>query len=189
MTGLRQVIIPTRADMIERIQEICDSIDWHTAPQIVVIEGGEERVESVNEGLAHLDDQVNYVAVHDAVRPLIKPDHINQVLHEAVASGGAIPATPCRDTLKKVSAGKIQTTVDRSALWNAQTPQCFRRNLLEDGYRWYNESGGTVTDDAGLLESECDISVVEGSSYNIKLTYPEDVSVAELILGYNQQQA
>ena len=182
MPGLRQVVIPTRADMIAGVEQVVNQISWPENLQIQVIEGGEERVDSVQIGLQKLHEHIELVVVHDAVRPLISSEVIRKTINKAAESGAAIPATPCRDTLKKVSSDIIECTVDRSSLWNAQTPQCFRRDILEHGYQMLEQSGGTVTDEAGLVEKYSEISIVQGDSYNLKLTYPEDVEVAELIL-------
>ncbi len=186
LSGIVQVIIPTRLDMIGDVQEVCNDIEWKSQVDIKVIEGGCERVESIAIAMEYLHKDVEIVAIHDAVRPLVQPDHISHCIKKAGEKGAAILAVPCRDTLKKSKDSDsdtiINNTVDRSGVWQAQTPQCFFTDLIKQAYNSRVETGEIATDDAALVEQIHKVSLVEGSSFNIKLTYPEDVAVAELIL-------
>lgn len=186
LSWITEVIIPTREDMIAKIREECNTIDWESDVDIQVIEGGRERVDSVAIALEYLNKDVEIVAVHDAVRPLIQTADIANCIQKAEETGAAVLAVPCRDTLKKSKpAGSeflISDTLDRSGVWQAQTPQCFFTDLILQAYNSRNNADKKATDDAELVEQIHPVSLVEGSGYNIKLTYPEDVVVAEYIL-------
>ncbi len=150
-------------------------------PHLPVVPGGATRQDSVRAGLealaAHAPD---IVLVHDAARPFFPDRTIPDLIAALADAPGAIPAVPVADTLKRVDAGTIQTTVPRDALFRAQTPQAFRFQILLDTHR----SGLTgATDDASLLEAAgLAVRIVGGSDDNIKLTFPEDMLRLERIM-------
>ena len=149
---------------------------------IDLVVGGAERSDSVSNALAKLSDDAEYVAVHDAARPCIADAWINNVFSEAEKTAAAILATPVVGTLKRSESGKtIDETVSRSGLWEAQTPQVFRRDLLEKAYA---ERGDfRATDDAQLVERiGHPVSIVEGSALNLKITRRQDLKVASAAL-------
>jgi 2-C-methyl-D-erythritol 4-phosphate cytidylyltransferase len=140
-----------------------------------VVEGGATRADSVRCGLAVLPADADIVVVHDAARPLATPALFERVI-DAVRSGAdaAIPGLPVVDTIKRVSGGTVQATLDRADLVAVQTPQAFRTSVL----RAAHASGSDATDDAGLVEaSGGTVVVVEGEERNRKLTTPEDLAV------------
>lgn len=150
--------------------------------------GGKERMDSVFAALQHLQsfaDKNDYVLVHDAARPCL---HQSQV--DAIASfcetgqDAAIIAVPVRDTLKKSKANQeIETTIDRSALWQAQTPQIIKYGVLYQALKHAIQNHLLVTDEASALEHlNVPIKLLEGRSDNIKITYPEDLALAEFII-------
>jgi len=148
---------------------------------IDVIAGGAERSDTVAAALQHVRDDADFVAVHDAARPLLTKQWVDRVFAAAVESGAAILATPMTSTLKSVSAQQIQRTVPREEMWMAQTPQVFRRQLLLDAHA----QGGTEpsTDDAQLVERMGHpVHVVAGSPMNLKITTPDDFRMAEFLL-------
>ena len=149
---------------------------------IEIVTGGAERADSVLNALARERADVDFVAVHDAARPLIAKAWIDRVFRAAEQHGAALLATPVTSTLKRVAAnGRIEETVSRERLWAAQTPQVFRRQLLLDAYA----QRGTLqpTDEAQLIEQFGQaVHVVEGSSLNIKLTNHDDFRMAEFLL-------
>lgn len=148
---------------------------------VEVVCGGAERADSVANGLARLHDNIEYVAVHDAARPLIVQQWIDDVFAEAVKSGAAILATPVTSTIKKVFDGTIQETVDRRSLWLAQTPQVFRRDVLVDAYA--ARAGYVATDEAEMVERQGHrVSIVEGSPINLKITTQDDLRMASALL-------
>jgi 2-C-methyl-D-erythritol 4-phosphate cytidylyltransferase len=153
------------------------------------VAGGETRAESVLRGLQALAaDDVEIVAVHDGVRPFVTPDEIDRTVHEAQACGAAILATPAVDTIKEVDGGCVVRTLERSRLWRAQTPQCFRYDLLRRAYEQASASGLDATDDSALVErTGAAVSIVEGGAHNIKITTPQDIALAEILLKGSQE--
>ena len=136
-----------------------------------VVEGGKERADSIENALARLKPEADYIAVHDAARPCLADEWITRVFEAAEKSGAAIVALPVSDTLKRVGDGsKITETVDREGLWEAQTPQVFRRALLLEAYG--RRAGFNATDDAQLVERlGKPVTVVRGSPINLKITH------------------
>lgn len=186
--GLVQVIIPTSKEYFDRVHEIIHSLPTNPV-QFNVVEGGSERQFSISNGLSLLQDSVEIVAVHDAVRPFINLDLINRCSSEALECGGAIIAVPAKDTIKKIGLdGRIVETPDRSILWQAQTPQIFKKEILCRAYEEAILGGFVGTDDASLVERLGEmVKVVEGDRENLKITYPVDLEIAELILKQKQQ--
>lgn len=149
---------------------------------IDVVHGGEERADSIEKALARVKPEAEYIAVHDAARPCIVDEWITKIFTAAVKSGAAIPAIPVAATLKRVAAGNtIEETVARDRLWEAQTPQVFRRQILLDAYA--KRDGFNATDDAQLVERIGEkVAIVEGSALNRKISTKEDLRLAEQIL-------
>ncbi|OHB77848.1 MAG: 2-C-methyl-D-erythritol 4-phosphate cytidylyltransferase [Planctomycetes bacterium RBG_16_64_10] len=147
-----------------------------------VVEGGAERADSVHNALARVKKDVDFVAVHDAARPCIADAWITEVFQAAVRSGAAILAIPVTGTLKRVaSGGQIQETLVRDDLWEAQTPQVFRRAVLEDAYA--RRGNFPATDDAQLVErAGTAVTIVRGSPLNVKISTRQDLRLAELAL-------
>jgi 2-C-methyl-D-erythritol 4-phosphate cytidylyltransferase len=150
---------------------------------VSVIVGGAERADSVANGLAALQDDVEYVVVHDAVRPCATADMISKVFAAAVAHQAAILAAPIHDTIKR--AGKdhvVEATVPREHLWLAQTPQIFRRDIITQAYARRAKHPG-VTDDAQLVEATGQkVFVVPGDLSNVKITTKADLYLADAVL-------
>ncbi len=149
-----------------------------------VVAGGSERQDSVRHALEHVTEGTEIVLVHDAVRPFLTGQMVNEVVAMAGKHGAAIIALPVRDTVKQVGSDHvIQRTVDRRPLWLAQTPQAFRRQWLQEAHRRAHAEGIHATDDAYLVEwLGHSVMVVEGSGENIKVTRPEDMVIGEAIL-------
>jgi len=149
-----------------------------------VIAGGPERQDSVRLALAAVGNDAEIVLIHDAVRPFLTVQMVEDVVKAARETGAAIIALPMRDTVKQVRADHvIERTVDRKPLWLAQTPQAFRRDWLQEAHRKAHADGVVATDDAYLLEwMGRPVTVVEGSGENIKVTRPEDMVIGEAIL-------
>jgi 2-C-methyl-D-erythritol 4-phosphate cytidylyltransferase len=156
-----------------------------------VVPGGAERQDSVRHALEAVQDEVDVVLVHDAVRPFLTERMVEGVVSMARAKGAAIIALPMKDTVKQVGADHvIERTVDRRGLWLAQTPQAFRRDWLLSAHRKAHGEGVRATDDAYLMEwCGYSVSVVEGSGENIKVTRPEDLVIGEAILASRQTHA
>jgi 2-C-methyl-D-erythritol 4-phosphate cytidylyltransferase len=148
---------------------------------VEICQGGKERTDSVMNALALVKPDIEFVAVHDAARPCLAEKWIDAVFAAAEKDGAAILALPVPGTLKQVAGTQIETTIDRRNLWEAQTPQVFRRDVLTKAYA--ARAGKAATDDAGLVESlGVKVTVVEGSPLNLKITTRDDLKLAEQVL-------
>lgn len=149
-----------------------------------VIEGGETRQESVENGLRSLPDTAELVAVHDGVRPLIDIELIEKVVEAASRTGAAILGIAPVDTVKQVRMHSIRATIPRETLVLAQTPQVFRVDLLQRAFEKARADAFVGTDEASLVErlDEVEVLVVPGSDRNIKITRPNDLALARLFL-------
>ncbi|HEV3343437.1 MAG TPA: 2-C-methyl-D-erythritol 4-phosphate cytidylyltransferase, partial [Pirellulales bacterium] len=134
---------------------------------IEVVEGGKERADSIERAMARIKPDIDFVAVHDAARPCLADEWITRVFEAAEKGGAAILAVPVAATLKRVKANQtIEETVSRQGLWEAQTPQVFRRQLLLDAYA--KRGSFQATDDAQLVERlGHPVTVVQGSPINM----------------------
>jgi len=150
-----------------------------------VVPGGKERAGSVLAGVEALDrPRPSFVAVHDGARPLIIPEAIAACCLAARESGASVAAEPVTDTLHRVDAGnQTVENVPRKHLWAVQTPQVMEVETLASLLQDVQESGGTITDEISLLiRSGGKAKVIETGSWNFKVTYPRDLSLAEMIL-------
>jgi 2-C-methyl-D-erythritol 4-phosphate cytidylyltransferase len=169
----------------ERARALTEVVERYGLKKVLkVVPGGATRQESVHHGLNEVDEDVEIVVVHDAVRPFVTEDLIERSIEAARKHVGAIVAVPMKDTPKQVGADRlIQRTLDRTELWLAQTPQTFRRALIVEAYRKAEVAHVHGTDDAALVERlGHKVAIVEGSWENIKVTTPEDLVLAEAIL-------
>jgi len=140
--------------------------------------GGRTRQESVWQGLKTVRDSTEFVAVHDAARPLCTHGEIASVVKEAHKSGAAILATPVSSTLKFVNNAAIEKTISREDVWAAQTPQVFSCEVLCRAHELAQETQLVGTDESELVEHLGErVAVVRGSSRNIKLTTPEELEL------------
>ncbi len=154
------------------------------------VAGGEERQDSVERGLAALPPEVEIVAVHDAARPLVRPEDVTRVVEAARRHGAALLAVPVADTLKRVEAGVVRATPDRAELRAAQTPQVFRADWLREALAKARADGVRATDDASLVERlGVAVHVVEGDPGNFKITTAEDLERAGLALARRSAEA
>lgn len=153
-----------------------------TGKPILVVPGGARRQDSVRAGVDALPFGVEWVAIHDAARPLLTPKFLNAVLAGARARGSAILALPVLDTAKRENGrGHILKTVPRQGLWLAQTPQVFRVARLKEAL--HRAGRRDVTDDAMLMERmKQPVKLVPGSPWNIKVTTKEDIPIVEGLL-------
>jgi 2-C-methyl-D-erythritol 4-phosphate cytidylyltransferase/2-C-methyl-D-erythritol 2,4-cyclodiphosphate synthase len=154
--------------------------------------GGETRQHSVQNGMKALPASIERIFVHDGARPLVSAEIIDRCLAGIEEHGAVIAAVPVKDTLKEVEeiddGTEIIGTVDRSQLWQAQTPQAMDLHLLERAYEYAEATEFIGTDEASLLEhAGVSVSVVMGSEENIKITRPEDLRIAATLLRENQE--
>jgi 2-C-methyl-D-erythritol 4-phosphate cytidylyltransferase len=178
-----QIIIATSKSYIPAIKSMFEQLS--TDIQLQVVEGGAERQFSIYNALKLVSAECELVAVHDAVRPFVRKHLVEECCVVALKVGGAVLGVPAKDTIKKVDADKlIESTPHRSVLWQAQTPQVFQKGLLVKAYKSAFDENFIGTDDASLVERIGGaIQMVEGDRENLKITYPVDLQVAELILG------
>ena len=156
---------------------------------VTFVEGGAERWQSVKSGVeaifaAGAKDE-DLILIHDAARPCVLAKHIDLVIETAMQEPyGAILGVPVADTLKRVGVeGNIEATVDRSSLWQAQTPQVFRAAKLRQVLDYVAQQGLMITDEASAFEAMgYSIKIVPGNNQNLKLTYAEDLTLIESIL-------
>lgn len=180
---LQRIVVVVHADD----SRWCD-LAVFSDPRLVIATGGDERCHSVRNGLSHLSESNNatdWVLVHDVARPCcLRADIEKLMLHLQPHPVGGLLAVPASDTIKRVDgAQQIEETVDRSWLWQAQTPQLFRFNVLHDALNHCLGLGMHVTDEAQAVEAlGWQAQVVEGSRRNIKITRPEDLALAEFFL-------
>lgn len=148
------------------------------------VEGGTDRMGSIRKGLEQISKEVGLVLIHDGARPFVSLETIHACVGKALETGAAVAAVPAKDTIKVASAdGVVESTPDRSRLFLVQTPQVFRRDWLEQAHRLAAENGWDATDDSALIERLGHrVYLVKGSYFNLKITTPEDMVMAEGIL-------
>lgn len=178
------IIVAAPSGQEARVSTLLHPVAGET--ELHVVTGGHTRQQSVSLALRALPDDVDVVLVHDAARPLVPGDVIDAVT-SAVRSGAdaVVPAVPVTDTIKQVdTAGRVESTVDRSQLRAAQTPQGFARIVLESAHRDAAEQGlEDASDDAGLVEHfGRPVMVIPGSEDGFKVTRPIDLVLAEAVL-------
>jgi 2-C-methyl-D-erythritol 4-phosphate cytidylyltransferase len=173
-----QIVLVVSPLNLKRARDLVESQGITKAECLV--KGGERRQDSVRLGLEALGD-CDYVAVHDGARPLVTADLLDRGLAAAREYGAAVPAVPIADTVKEARGnGIVVRTLDRTNLYAIQTPQFFRRDLLERAHR---EVSADVTDDAAMLEAlGVAVHIFEGDRRNLKVTVPEDIQVAGRLL-------
>jgi len=144
-----------------------------------ILPGGATRQQTVARALGALTPQTEVVAIHDAARPFTPTDVIRRALSAAQQHGAALVAAPVTSTLKHVRGERVTGTVDRGGLWQAQTPQVFRRALIERACQQAEADGFEGTDDAQLVERlGKPVQVVPGPAWNVKITTPDDLDLA-----------
>ena len=181
-TKIDYLVVVVAAEEVEEIQSLLRRIP-HLKP-FQVVAGSTERQYSIANGLAVLPEEAEIVLVHDAARPLVTVQTIDGVVKAAQETGGAVAAVPEKNTVKIISPdGIVVKTPPRETLWEVQTPQGFRRDLLLKAYQKAKEENFLGTDDSSLVERlQVPIKVVESDYRNIKVTTPEDLIIAEALI-------
>ena len=193
--AITEIILATRADEIQRMQERCRQEKFRQT--VRVVKGGATRQESVAAALEHVGDDVELVAVHDAVRPFVTREQVSRVIDEARKCGAAILGVPAMDTVKEVKRSSlpqdvalITGTIPRERIVLAQTPQVFLTKLLKEAFAKAAADGVNASDEAGLVERlGYDVHVVHGTERNIKITKPSDMELARLYLDLERTKA
>lgn len=169
-----KIIICANIAIIEELKEI-----FKDYTKVSIIEGGACRQASVFNGLNF--EECDYVLIHDAARPMISTELVNRIIEMVKEKKALTVATKTIDTIKEVENGKIIRTIDRSKLYNTQTPQAFEYSLIKDAHTKFY--GQNYTDDAGMLEEAGhDVYILDGSYKNIKITTQNDIEIAKVYL-------
>lgn len=173
-SNVDEIIICANISIIDELNKI-----FKDYPKVKIIEGGQTRQESVYNGLKISD--CDYVLIHDGARPMITVDIINSVIEMVKEKKSLTVATKTIDTIKEVENDRIIKTVDRSKLYNTQTPQAFDFKLIKQAHE--KLAGHNYTDDAGMLEDLGQtVYILNGSYKNIKITTQSDIDIAKTYL-------
>jgi 2-C-methyl-D-erythritol 4-phosphate cytidylyltransferase len=178
--SVTEIIVVARPDRVDEFQQLlCDRKKLRG-----VVAGGEHRQDSVRAGLQRVAKEARYIAVHDAARPLVRPDQIESVYRQAREMGAASLASPITDTLKRVDEHmQVIESVDRKNMCAMETPQIFAREILEEGYERVAEQGLQITDEVSAVEAlGHKVVLVPSGDFNFKITYERDLALAEMIL-------
>ncbi len=161
-------------------------VEGHGLEKVLhVIEGGKERQDSVYEGIKCVPDKTDIVLIHDAARPFIKEEHINATIREAYIGGACVLGVKVKDTIKVANhEDYIIDTPNRNMLWAIQTPQTFKKEVIQEAYVQAIKDKFVATDDAMIVEKYSDraVKIVEGSYDNIKITTQEDLIIAKSLM-------
>lgn len=151
---------------------------------VKLLEGGAQRRDTVALALLQVSEDADYVAIHDAARPCVTEEMISAVFAEAIKSGAAILASPIIGTIKKVEESMaIDETTSREGLYEAQTPQVFKKEILLDAYKKLDQQIQDITDDAQVVElAGHTVTVVTSDSTNLKITSKADITLAKAII-------
>lgn len=169
-----EIIISANSSIIEILQQLLNN------PKVKIIEGGNTRQKSVYNALQVVKN--DYVLIHDGARPLIRKDTIAYVLEAVLDKDAVTVMTKTTDTIKEVdSTGRIVRTIDRSKLYNTQTPQAFKTSIIKEAHEKLKD--GNFTDDCSMLEElNIPVYIVNGSYTNIKITIKSDLDFAKLYI-------
>jgi 2-C-methyl-D-erythritol 4-phosphate cytidylyltransferase len=183
-TGIDTIVVVVPGTSLDLVQEeIKHHLPPHLSKKIILTAGGSTRQDSVRNGLerlAQLSQSPSYVLVHDAARPLLTSQMVDNVIASVTANGACTLAVPVTDTVKKVKNGLVGETLDRSELVQIQTPQAAKFEwLLEAHRKAARENFGTTHDSTILEHSGHKVHIVSGSPYNLKITNPEDLSLCQ----------
>jgi 2-C-methyl-D-erythritol 4-phosphate cytidylyltransferase len=176
------VLVVAPGDVEKCRKEIIER--YHIDKCIAIVEGGEERYDSVYAGLQAIND--GYVLIHDCARAFVTEDIIHRCMSAVALYESCVVGMPTKDTIKITDTHrKVLDTPDRSTVWTVQTPQCFEYNLIRGAYDKIMPNADTsITDDAMIVEmaTDHDVHMIQGSYMNIKVTTPEDATFGEAIL-------
>jgi len=178
---ISEIIIVTREDKFEQVGAVCKRGDYKKVTKIMG--GGSTRTDSVINGVFAVSGKAKLVAIHDGARPCVDTKLIDRTILKAAKCNAAAPAVKISPTVKMVQGGVINETVDRESLYEIQTPQIFRAEIIKAALTNVVKKSITVTDDCQAAEIiGAAVHIVEGSPSNIKITNPEDLIFAEAIL-------
>lgn len=181
---VRKLVLVAAESDISRYPKLIQSDPQLSGLEFVFQAGGPRRQDSVRLGLAKLDPDCEVVVIHDGARPFVGAEIIDRCVEAAFREGAVVIGVPVSNTVKVVSSDRrVQETPPRDLLWEVQTPQAFRTEVIKDAFEKAGRSGADVTDEATLVERlGRSVFVLEGSRTNIKITVPEDLLFAEALL-------
>ena len=178
---ISEIVLVVSADKKGTAARMCS--DYPVSKLSSIVTGGATRAESSNLGVRAVSKRSDLIAIHDGARPLVTQQVIKAAVESASASGTGVPARNVSSTLKKVESGVVTAAVDRSGVFEIQTPQVFQADLIRAALKSAEEGGCEITDDSSAAEmAGIPIHITQGSPENIKITTPEDLEFAELIL-------
>ena len=180
--SVNEIIVVALEDRHRDIEKLVHG--EHLKKVRAIVRGGEHRHDSVRAGLESMSASAQYIAVHDAARPLITPQQIERVFQKCRQEAAATLAEPVRDTVKRTDIDlRVTEPVDRHHLYAMQTPQIFERKILEEAYRAVTEQKLLVTDEVSALDlTGHKVALVVNEEFNFKITYPRDLPLAEFVL-------
>lgn len=175
--SVAQVVVVTPRENQEILKKYFSDLTFAT--------DGKTRLISVQNGLDQVSDEMQVVAVHDGARPLVSPACVERALAVASQKGASVLAVPVKDTIKQVSQGVVEKTLNRATLWAAQTPQCYRVEILKNALKKFGNLQD-ATDESQLVEKTgVQVQIVESDYRNNKITTPEDLIFAEALMNEN----
>lgn len=178
---VKDIVVVCRECDREKLEETAKSLNITKLHAFA--EGGETRQQSVFNGLRKISPDTELIAIHDGARPLVKIEHILKTAHDASVFGGAVLGVPVKDTIKVVNDGLITDTPHRPSLYITQTPQIFKRRIYFEAVDFAIEHNLDYTDDCQLAEAiGIKVCMTTGDYTNIKITTPEDIKIAEILL-------
>ena len=177
--AINEIIVVSREDNFDKIKSFADN--FNITKFKTVISGGETRQQSVFNGINHISEECDIIAIHDGARPLILKSDIEKVIKDANKYGGATLGVPVKDTIKVIdSNGFIKSTPERSKLYITQTPQAFKKDIYLKGIEISKKYKTDFTDDCQLVEAiGIKVFMTIGNYKNIKITTEEDIIIAE----------
>ena len=176
------ILVAGREELKTCKEQILDVYGFDKVDKLV--SGGSERQQSVYNGILELEDDCNIVVIHDGARPILPEGIIERCIEGAKIYGAVSAGMPAKETIKILNEeGFVQYTPERGKVWVTQTPQAFKRDIIEKAHETANVKGISGTDDAFLVECMgIKVKMLEGSYENIKITTPEDIILAEAIM-------
>lgn len=177
-----EIVVVTRESSVDAIRKTAE--EYKITKLREVVPGGETRAQSVKNGVLAVSEEADFVAIHDGARPLVLPDDISRCAHDAFQCGGAVLAVPVTDTIKYGKKnGFVEYTPAREKLFAAQTPQIFDLGIYKSAMERAFRELSDWTDDSRIFENDArKVFLTPGKKYNIKITSPEDIPIAEALL-------
>lgn len=181
---VQKIVVVVAPEEITRCENLIQSDPRLGGREYLLQPGGARRQDSVSRGLMRLDADCEVVVIHDGARPLVSPSLIDRCIEAAFKDGAVVVGVPVRDTIKIVTSDRhVRETPGRDSLWEIQTPQVFRAEIIREAYSRAAREGTEATDDAMLVERlGKSVALLEGHRTNIKITDPEDLVFVEALL-------